>query len=82
MSASDAHDADVLVAAVRCDQFGNERVAQPWGVGVGGSNRAWGLRWRAFPRLLLVVLVGAAAAGVRSAVADLRPAAEMLTVPA
>ncbi|MFF2548381.1 hypothetical protein ACFVUY_38295 [Kitasatospora sp. NPDC058063] len=57
--------------------------------GEGGTGRAWERRWRAFPRLL-VVLVGTAAAGVRSAVTDLRltaeenPAtAEMLTaVPA
>ncbi|MFE0462556.1 hypothetical protein ACFW1A_25205 [Kitasatospora sp. NPDC058965] len=43
--------------------------------GPGDRGRAWERRWRAFPRLL-VVLVGTTAAGVRSAVADLRLAAE------
>ncbi|WBP91931.1 replication-relaxation family protein [Kitasatospora cathayae] len=43
--------------------------------GSDGRGRAWERRWRAFPRLL-VVLVGTAAAGVRGAVADLRLAAE------
>ncbi|MFJ6385918.1 replication-relaxation family protein [Kitasatospora sp. NPDC092039] len=43
--------------------------------GPGGRGRAWERRWRSFPRLL-VVLVGTAASGVRSAVADLRLAAE------
>ncbi|MFE7587864.1 hypothetical protein ACFU6K_00575 [Kitasatospora sp. NPDC057512] len=43
--------------------------------GEGGRGRAWERRRRSFP-WLLVVLVGTAAAGVRSAVADLRPAAE------
>ncbi|MEU9048682.1 MULTISPECIES: hypothetical protein [unclassified Kitasatospora] len=43
--------------------------------GEDGSGRAWERRWRAFPRLL-VVLVGTAASGMRSAVADLRLAAE------
>ncbi|MDH6129071.1 replication-relaxation family protein [Kitasatospora sp. GP82] len=42
--------------------------------GEDGSGRAWERRWRAFPRLL-VVLVGTAVAGVRGAVADLRLAA-------
>ncbi|MFE7529364.1 replication-relaxation family protein [Kitasatospora sp. NPDC057542] len=41
----------------------------------GPGGRVWERRWRSFPRLL-VVLVGTAAAGVRSAVADLRLAAE------
>ncbi|MFI5649305.1 replication-relaxation family protein [Kitasatospora sp. NPDC051705] len=45
------------------------------GPGGRGRGRAWERRWRAFPRLL-VVLVGTAAAGVRGAVADLRLAAE------
>ncbi|MFJ2781597.1 replication-relaxation family protein [Kitasatospora sp. NPDC087315] len=43
--------------------------------GPEGRGRAWERRWRAFPRLL-VVLVGTAASGVRGAVADLRLAAE------
>ncbi|MFF3113594.1 hypothetical protein ACFVSN_30925 [Kitasatospora sp. NPDC057904] len=43
--------------------------------GEGGSGRAWERRWRPLPRLL-VALVGTAAAGVRSAVAELRLAAE------
>ncbi|MFJ4184131.1 hypothetical protein [Kitasatospora sp. NPDC089509] len=43
--------------------------------GEDGASRAWERRWRSFPRLL-VVLVGTGAAAVRSAVADLRLAAE------
>ncbi|MFJ7250179.1 replication-relaxation family protein [Kitasatospora sp. NPDC098652] len=43
--------------------------------GEHGVGRAWERRWRSFPRLL-VVLVGTAASEVRSAVADLRLAAE------
>ncbi|MFH8387095.1 hypothetical protein ACH4E7_40325 [Kitasatospora sp. NPDC018058] len=43
--------------------------------GEDGSGRAWERRWRSYLRLL-VVLVGTAASGVRSAVADLRLAAE------
>ncbi|MFJ3791457.1 hypothetical protein [Kitasatospora sp. NPDC090091] len=43
--------------------------------GEDGSGRAWERRWRSFPRLL-VVLVGTGAAAVRTAVADLRLAAE------
>ncbi|MFI9366768.1 replication-relaxation family protein [Kitasatospora sp. NPDC053057] len=43
--------------------------------GEDGAGRAWERRFRSFPRLL-IVLVGTAAAGVRSAVADLRLAAE------
>ncbi|MET8624762.1 replication-relaxation family protein [Kitasatospora sp. NPDC004669] len=43
--------------------------------GPGGTGRAWERRWRTFPRLL-VVLIGTTAASARSAVADLRLAAE------
>lgn len=43
--------------------------------GQDGRGQAWERRWRSFPRLL-VVLVGTGAAQVRSAVADLRLAAE------
>ncbi|MGW4809225.1 replication-relaxation family protein [Kitasatospora sp. NPDC004272] len=43
--------------------------------GPGGAGRAWERLWRAFPRLL-VILVGTTAAEARTAVADLRLAAE------
>ncbi|MET8630564.1 hypothetical protein ABZW30_43865 [Kitasatospora sp. NPDC004669] len=43
--------------------------------GRDGRGQVWEQRWRAFPRLL-VILVGTGAAAVRSVVADLRLAAE------